>query len=119
MCGNVWEMLTDWNNAWPGGTFTDPYCEVRYHGTGTGEWIESTGQAIPYNSSLIVIYRAGGCYEDTAGITAGDSNQNVRVYATYQWTKKYNNSSSNFDGYFYAPTSDPYTGFRLCRNVTY
>lgn len=119
MCGNVWEMLTDWNNAWPGGTFTDPYCEVRYHGTGTGEWIEDTGQAIPYDTSRIVIYRAGGCYEDTAGRVAGDDNINLRVYATYTWTKKYNNSSYNFDGYFYAPTSDPYTGFRLCRNVVY
>ena len=119
MCGNVWEMLTDWNNAWPAGTFTDPYCEVRYHGTDTGEWISGTGQALPYNGSNIVIYRAGGCYADTAGITAGDTNQNLRVYATYTWAKKYKDTDEYTDGQFWAPTSDAYTGFRLCRNVTY
>lgn len=101
MIGNVWEMLTDWYNAWPGGALTDPYCEVQNRSYVTS--VEGVGDAIPYITP-ITLYRAGGCFVDNENLTA-PYDENLRVYATYA-------------NYFYAPDHDIYTGFRLCRNVT-
>jgi len=100
MSGNVWEMLTDWINVWPAGTFTDPYCEGQYHSS-----IENLtqGSRIPYDTTRdLKAYRAGGCCLDG---TNGDYT-NLTVYRmdpTWLW----------------ASTQDSWTGFRLCRNVTY
>lgn len=101
MIGNVWEILTDWGNNWPAGTFTDPYCEARYHSSVT---TINGSSVIPYGEPIMA-YRAGGCYADNESVSA-PYNNNLRNYATYS-------------NYLWACTYDSYTGLRLCRNVTY
>ena len=94
MSGNVWEYLTDWKHTFYGGNYTDPYCEVRDHGSGENT---TSGYAMPYDTTKIVVYKTGGSYGDDS-------------YYCSVWY---------LDERFYAPNSDGWSGLRLCRNVTY
>lgn len=94
LSGNVREWLTDWNNDPPSGTYYDPYCG--------------------YNTSK---YGGYSCTSSGVGTLSRKDGNIVTKGTNWDSTK---NGWCDSNGDTHSPTTrDQYTGFRICRNVTY
>ena len=94
LSGNVREWLTDWNNNPPSGTYYDPYCG--------------------YNTSK---YGGYSCTSSGVG-TLSRKDYNIVCKGTNFSTTDDGWCDSNGDTH--SPTTcNRYSGFRICRNVTY
>ncbi len=94
LSGNVREWLTDWNNDVPSGNYYDPYCGYNTSNSG------GTSCSAGYCGTI--------ARKDGYIVTKGTN-----------WDSK-ENGWCDSNGDTHSPTTcDKFTGFRLCRNVTY